>query len=458
MDRVHSPEKHQPVEHIGFIEASVLFDRTNIEREAHELLANREHRLQVDVLQQERRDNARTALMEALTASGHLSEVRLVGTVEEINTQVLTRLLNGWDDTLPDHEQSRRFMELCNELFIQRAHDAILTGQLPLNTEILEISDYPEALADTRIGYRHQNKKGMVRSTGLQYNGDGTYTRVIEQISRTNGTWPSTFGFLNGCGIRTESGETDLAALKTPVLYSRHDYVDGVVDTMRLLDTHAGPNVRYGDTGDRATTHPAYDELRYESKRREDEIECFIDDLANLEGQLDDWAQTGRISQNEKGNIFKEEIDRILSAICTLNPDYASDTFGNRSQALFDKVSVLAASGQHGEAAGLLAANSYLKDEVTFCGVTISVEKAQELGLSLTSYGKLLEKGKESWRWKNGKCRVPNCPRPKPTKIGPCSVCRTCQHYAEKGANLMTLYKPRKVRDTTKKTGWLTAA
>lgn len=44
-------------------------------------------------------------------------------------------------------------------------------------------------------------------------------------------------------------------------------------------------------------------------------------------------------------------------------------------------------------------------------------------------------KGEESkvWTWKKGVCRVTNCPSPKPTEVGPCSVCRGCQHKFDAG-------------------------
>lgn len=459
MDSEHNPEQYKNTDHQGFLELAVLYDRNSIEAEATALLENRS---QIDggyVGRQEYQDNARTALMEALTASGHLSEVRLTGTVEEINSQVLNRLVNGWDESLPRHEQRRRYAELCNELFIQKVTFAITAGDLPPTTEVLEISDYPEALHGTKIGYRHENKKGMVRSTSLRYNPDGSYTRVIEQISRSNGTWESTYGLFSSCGIRTISGEPDLVALNNPVLYTRQDFIEGVVDVMKMLDQHAGQGVLYGDRGARSKLHPEYKYLREESKRREEDIDAFCDNLAGLEQQLDSLLLEGMITYNEKISIFSEEIERILSVICTLDPAYAADTFGAQSEPLFNQAALLAANGHMGAAQDLISSNGHMKNDVTFCGVTISAEKAEEAGLKVNSFGQLVENGQESWRWKSGKCRVPNCPSPRPTKIGPCSVCRNCQHQSDKGVNLMKLYKPKKVRDNKlKMTSWLQAA
>ncbi len=40
---------------------------------------------------------------------------------------------------------------------------------------------------------------------------------------------------------------------------------------------------------------------------------------------------------------------------------------------------------------------------------------------------------KSGWQWKKGVCQVPACPSPKPTEVGPCSVCRHCQHEFDSG-------------------------
>ena len=40
---------------------------------------------------------------------------------------------------------------------------------------------------------------------------------------------------------------------------------------------------------------------------------------------------------------------------------------------------------------------------------------------------------KKDWKWKKGVCQVKACPSPKPTDVGPCSVCRRCQHEFDVG-------------------------
>jgi len=43
------------------------------------------------------------------------------------------------------------------------------------------------------------------------------------------------------------------------------------------------------------------------------------------------------------------------------------------------------------------------------------------------------EESADSWTWKKGVCRVEKCPSPQPTEVGPCSVCRNCQHKFDIG-------------------------
>ena len=48
--------------------------------------------------------------------------------------------------------------------------------------------------------------------------------------------------------------------------------------------------------------------------------------------------------------------------------------------------------------------------------------------------GDLIEKGKNSWKWKQGICVVKSCPtRPGKTMVGPCSVCKHCQSLFDAG-------------------------
>lgn len=410
-------------------------DRYQIEAQARYLIENRQSQPEVTIQRGEYRDNARTALMEALTASGHLSKVEISGSVEEINQQVMCRLLNGWSDALPVHEQKRRFAEICEELVIQQTHHDIVAGLLPPETAVGIISDCP-TVEMPGIGYRYKNKKGMVRSTHLQRNDDGSYTRVIEQVSRSNSGWETSQGFLSACGLDMQSDNTpiDLAVLSTPFLYTTRDFIDGVVDVQRQLDRYAGQNIRYGEKIADNPNHVDYHLLRQESQRREAEIECYIDGLADLEAQLAEFTQNGSMSGQESLQIFQQEVGRILSAICTLSPEYAEATFGAASVPIFYQAAELAMRGELEQARNLVEANGHMKETITFCGMSFSIEEAEKMGINVNKFGKLVEEGKENWKWKKGVCQVSACPtRPGKTEVGPCSVCRTCQSMFDKG-------------------------
>jgi hypothetical protein len=429
-------EAQETIEHAGFIDGREAFSRQTIELEAAELIAGRSELSQPEVKRQEREDNARTALMEALTASGHLSRVELRGTIDEIYSQMIGRLLNGWDDNLPAHEKDRRFAELSNVLFNRRVHEAIIAGELPENTAVLENSDYPEALAGTNLGYRDSNKKGMLRSTHLKARGDDQYSVIIEQVSRSNGTWRSSSSFFNACGIEIDTRDQpgDVATLSTQALYNTYDYAGGAVDVMRILDRHQGDGVLYGDTGEAKKKHVSYEDLREESARREEDIEFYTSKLADLEEQLDGLVEAKKMTYEERMVNFKGEVHRILDAICRLEPAYAEATFGQRMAPIYSQASVLEAQGRRAEAAALLAENGHLAEPVTFCGVTMSADQAKQLGLKVNSVGDLVDEGKKNWKWKKGVCQVKVCPtRPGKTEVGPCSVCRGCQHKFDKG-------------------------
>lgn len=418
---------HSPPEILG---ADSLFERAEVEAEAWQLIENRHEQPVVEVPRQERRDNARTAIMEAITESGHLSTVEITGSLEEINQQVLNRLLNGWSDTLPLAERNRRYAEICEELIIQRTFNSILEGHLPPDTAVGIVSDIPSAVIDGIGGYRYKNKKGMVRSTQLQANPDASYTRIITQVSRSNSGPATTFSYLESQEVTPESEYTpDVAALRAPFL---HNYVDAAVGIQRRLDYFAGAGIRYGDKLTDKPTHASYENLADESKRREEDVEAYVDGLANLEEQLDVLVKQG-MTRSNADQLYAEEVIRILDAICINNPEYVEATYGKKAVAVFDHVAILVARGEEEQAKEYLEEKGYLKEDVDFCGVTISIDEAREKGLDVNDLGSLLEKG---IKWKKGYCRVEACPsKPKQTDVGPCSVCRRCQRLFNAGAD-----------------------
>lgn len=416
--------------------AAECIDQAAIAEHAQWLIANRELVPTAPVRMQERRDNARTAQMEVLTASGHLSVVEITDeSVEAIHQQVMDRLLNGYLQATHPHEKQRNFAEICNELTIHWTHLGVDNGVVEPTTEVLEISDYPESLIDdeaNRLGYRAANKKGMLRSSGLRKNPDGTYTRVIEQISRSNGTEATTGNLMRDAGVQVAVTKPhDIAVLEKPLVYSRRQLADGVVAVMRRLDGY-GLGLRYGDTDH--SKHVTYDILRAESMRREQDIEHSLHHLAQLELQLDAKRDAGVITQAERDQIYGQQIEQSVSAICALNPEYAEDAYGKSAAVYFHTAALMIAQGNIEQAQAMLEQANLVKNEIIFCGMKIAVEEAQKMGLDVKNFSSMVSEGKENWKWKEGICRVDNCPtRPGKTKVGPCSVCKDCQSKFDAG-------------------------
>jgi hypothetical protein len=388
--------------------------------------------------------------MEALTASGHLSLIEISGSLEEINQQVLSRLLNGYDPALPEPERTRRFQEICNELVIQRTHKAIVAGHQDPETAVLELSDFITGLTDREaleLGYRPYNRKGMVRSTHLRKDSEKHYTRVIEQISRSNGLADTSFALLHSGGIYPQGYERpDVLALKNPVLYSTRDLVDGAIDIQRKLDSFAGAGVQYGEIGNEQ--HVPYYELREESARREAQIEYFIDRLADYDKRLEQLEARGAITGDQRHDQYAQEIRQILRAICTLAPEYAEDCFGTAAAPHYRQAAMHEAAGDHEAALRSIEAARPYEQPILFCGVMISPEEAARLGIKVDGVGQLISEGKESWRWKKGVCQVKVCrTRPGKTEVGPCSVCRRCQAVFDNGGDPAKDAKPEKVAD-----------
>ena len=415
-------------------------DRAEIESQARELIANRETYSTPEVKRPERIDNARTAIMEALTASGHLSRVELHGeTLDEIHQQVMGRLLKGYNDDLPNHEKWRRFYEICEELTIYQTHKAIDRGLLPDTTAVGVVSDYPkieEKLAN-RLGYRSENQKGMTRSTHFLRNSDGSYTRIIEQVSRSNSGAESTYRLLQDFGHTPEQheGPDDHVALKLSFTYDTKELADGVIDLQRKLDFYASSGavrLRYGEKS--SAQQLGYEELAEGSKEREAQVDFYVKRLADYEEKLDARVAEGSLSEEQRDGHYKEEVLGILRAICTLDGDYARDCFGEKSAMHYEQAGYFELMGNIGMRDAHLKKAMAAEKPVIYCGVMISSEKAKELGIENSETGDLISEGKEKWGYKSGYCRVQSCEyKGKKTQVGPCSVCKKCEKLFDKG-------------------------
>lgn len=426
------------------VAAGELIDHFDVQAEAL-CLIDKHQQKEIIKPPQEYRDNARTALFEAVTASGHLSTIELTGKTEDVNQQVLNRLLNGFSGELPPHEAKRRIKEICEELTIQRVQALIMEGQLPTDTEVVTISDYPDELDDTAaiaIGYRPYNRKGMVRSTGFQFHPDGSSTRIIEQISRSNARADETVQFLQRQNVAIlETDQPDVNVLGTQLLTNRYDYADGVVDLQRRLDMFKGEGIMYGESPAETTVN--YEHLREVSAEREERLQHFVKELAQLEEQLDKKVLNGNITRQEAGAAYYNSARDIVRAICLFDPQYTKDALGEKSVATYERAARLMASGDSGGAADMVSANSGNEQAVTFCGNGEATKASQHMSAAQSeALKRRLNDAKENWTWTKGTCRTSMCPtRPEKTMVGPCRACRGCQNLYDDGKNPEAEYR-----------------
>lgn len=444
-----------PLPEAALQSADCYIDRTLIESQAHELIAGRD-RLAVEYKTKETyRNDARTALFEALTASGHLSTIELTGSLDEIHGMMLSVLLNSYSDTLPAPERRRQFQELCNELTRQEVERRIAIGTIPPETQVAEISDFIEGLSEKSaqlLGYRPSNKKGMVRSSCLIDNHNGTYTRISEQVSRSNAEAVKTISFLQEENIQLRPAVTaDVSVLGTTIL---HDMSEGVIGLMRRLDEHQGVDICYGEL--RNATQIPYDRLREESQYREYQAQWYAKDLAVYTEKLDQKLQAGEINNKQHRELLQQEIKQTLRAICTMRPEYTKDCFGEAAAQTYQEASNRAAAGDTDGAAAYIESRQHLEETVSLCGMSISPNKAAKLGVQPSALEQLIKLGLENWPWTRGVCRVDQCPtRPSKTDVGPCSVCRGCQNHFDNGKNPATVYRRmKKAGKGTIAVGW----
>ena len=416
------------------IEPSVIQQRAAELIEAHDRKPTAEWQTEYEA-------NARTAIFEALTASGHLSRIEFEGHPDEVNQAMLERWLNGMQPDLPDHELKRRFQEICEELIIQEVQSRVLSGELPPDVEIATESTYVTGLSNEaaeKIGYRWRNKKGMTRATSFIAHKDGKIKRVVEQISYSNSSAHDSILRRHQEGIampRAEAADVDL--LGAPLLYSRSDMTEGVVGVQRRIDAFSGESIRFGEQPQETT--PTYEQLREVSAVREAQVESFVGRLAGLERTLDAALLAGEITRQEHSRRYMAEVRVIVRAICVLQPEYAEAALGEAVVEDFWRAHARMMVGDDSGAAEIVAAAADREQEITVCGMSIGPEE-QAAG-DPDGLRALLKDTKENWTWTTGKCRVQNCPtRPNYTKVGPCQVCVGCQGHFDNGNNPADIY------------------
>lgn len=379
----------------------------------------------------EAKDNARSALFEALVASGHMSVVELKGDIETVHDDVMRRLLNSYyREGIAKHERDRNFAEICEELRIQETLQRITAGDMPPETKVVTISDFADALGNEadKHGYRTANCKGMIRETSLVWR-DGGWVRQIKQLSRSNAHAAETVGVLEKAGLSLPVGDKpDVALLGTQLLSVRH----GAVEVMRLLDKLSGKGTRFGEPV--SAYSPAYETIEQRSRERESEMAVHIERLAAYEKELDNQLMTGEITPRQQQQRYLGKLREHIRAICIRFPEYTRDALGEAVVGDYEKAHEQYAQGDTGGAASTVQGASGREAAVVVCGGAVSAEQAnannadETNGLqSLLEHTKMREK-----RWVG----CPFCHTDKAFYGDPCAQdmdCRECGAYTRGG-------------------------
>lgn len=420
--------------------AQETIDRDSIESAAKYLIQNREQVEELPIAD-ELAQNAVTGLFEKLTAAGHLSHIEFPGDQEQVHIATLKRLLNAYDVNKPDWEERRNFQEICEELTVYQVYEKIAQGVLPEDTIVLTVSDAPDEKISEQEkvdqGYRMLNSKGMVRSYTFNKDENGDWTRVLEQVSRSNSNNSSTRMWFNQHASSVPLSST--GGLSLQAIGTTDRFPDGVVSFVKELDEVVGGGGKYGEVAGKKL--PEYHNLRKESAKREEVLAKFSNLLYEKDKELKSLQKAGRITYEQRLYFFYKELDEVLIPRILLNaPEYARDTYGEVSGRLVERASLYLMQGNEVMAHQVMKA-AYVtrnKNASTGCGGSGRAIKEQEGPINSTDIIanaiKDAKEDKEDWVWKEGVCQVQSCStRPGKTKVGPCSVCEKCQAEFDKG-------------------------
>ncbi len=429
-------EFEPPGSHEDLIGMHELFDQEAVWLQAQVLIDTHES-LETPEIANESLWNGESSLFEELTASGDLSIIRFSGNQDYIHTATIKRLLNGWNQKAPKWDKKRKFWELCEEIYVDGIFQKIKSGELPEDTILGTVSDIPDddVAPEEEIhtqGYRPLNHKGMVRTYHFEKSPDGSWTRVLEQISRSNSNDLSSHNWLVNAGIYPLKDSE--AILANQFVSTQRHLPDRVVSVVKGMDELTG-DVLYGEPRAEAlrSGRVEYDQLREFSRERREQLENHSQELAKLDAELQIRVKRREISYPEKLWLIRQRQTEIIDRILLLAPEYATDARGELAAGYWHRASLDFARGdfESFERNFTSAKKSTDSRAESACGGR-GIRPGEMETYTKETYTKAQEE-KKNWKWKDGVCQVKTCR--KKAKVGPCSVCKKCQLVFDRGGD-----------------------
>lgn len=223
-------------------------------------------------------------------------------------------------------------------------------------------------------------------------------------------------------GLIDWRGRTALEILDSPILIPKSLLPNGAIDFVKLYDKYVGEDVFYGHK----QVKQDYEMQRQENYARMNGYkelawsvaQTLISEAQSFKSPADAAKRLHRLAERalSKKAVFDHTIDYRVFGIAA-----EQDIILGRHEF---EMGNFAAAERHGDNAA---------DNAKSVGCPTALRNSQEnQSFGDGKSGDDAGESKVSWKWKMGTCRVKSCQK-SPTEVGPCDVCRSCQHMFDKG-------------------------
>lgn len=369
------------------------------------------------------KDDARTALFEAITERGHVSVTRSIWDADmegfvSGNVPIMKMLENALDGRLISAEYERRQAEIHEEAFVEAAY---ASGLFRNGNAVLTFSPYPDDIPETHaagLGYKHSTKKYMIRWITVDDEGE----RTTKQLSMSGSDSGLITEFLRINGYY--DGDKDLSSteiLGTTLLVAHSD-LEGLADVARQLDQLSGDGTYMGGEPNRDSYN--YECIEAVSANREKLLEQQIDSFTDSLIEIAISNVSGEANLYQAHDRYMEEFEKTRKLIARAEPELVRETIGDKSADLLLEAQEYVRVGNYDLANSLIEQANQVMDVAVICGMSVRVD----------SEGNVVNESGE---------RESECKEIKNGDIVTCPGCSKKVAVIVEGANKDKLYCPR---------------